>query len=351
MKEGQNEGRQEGQKEGRQEGQNEGRQEGQKEGQEGQKEGRQEGQNEGQMAGRTEGQKEGRLEGQKEGRQEGRTYRQGREQEEEGGRLCSVGQSSVTPWQNKMRSTLLLLLAGLSAVAALPQGLSAVDNNPTLSTFVCEDDGVFADSEQCDMYWECKGGKSTRHYCVDGLVFDHFKGLAGHVDPCDSPFVVDCTDRPFLQEATHPTLECIRRHGTFEDPDPGVCNKYHVCKDGFLEATHTCTGTLQFNPNTGNCEWPHSANRVGCVTTINNCIKDKSFCCTGEEQIDDRGVSNPHPTFAHLEDCQLFYVCLNKVTPQASSCNAGKVFNDFTHLCDFPENVPECDLPAADTVA
>lgn len=38
------------------------------------------------------------------------------------------------------------------------------------------------------------------HLCDDGLVFDNVKANAGHVDPCDTPLVVDCTDRPLLRK-------------------------------------------------------------------------------------------------------------------------------------------------------
>lgn len=97
-----------------------------------------------------------------------------------------------------------------SLFPGVPQSLTAQDTSPTLSTFKCEDDGIFADPEQCDMYWICEQGKATRNYCDDGLVFDHFKGLAGHVDPCDSPFVVDCTDRPYLRTYSSLLTFCNR---------------------------------------------------------------------------------------------------------------------------------------------
>ncbi|KAK4290515.1 hypothetical protein Pmani_036588 [Petrolisthes manimaculis] len=244
-----------------------------------------------------------------------------------------------------MWTTLLLVVAGVAMVTGIPQGLSKQDNSPTLSNFKCKEDGIFPDREQCDMYWKCEFGQASRHYCDDGLVFDPIKGLRGRVDPCDSPLVIDCSDRPFLQEPTHPTPECIRRHGTFEDPDPAVCNKYHVCKEGYLESTLACTGTLQFNPITGNCEWPYSARRVGCADDTRNCIENGKFCCTGEKRYTIDGQEDPHPTYPDGNDCEMFYICLNQLIPKRSSCEKGLVFNTATGICDIPENVPECIDP------
>ena len=36
----------------------------------------------------------------------------------------------------------------------------------------CDSEGAFADPDQCDKYWECRGGKLTSHLCPDGLVYD-----------------------------------------------------------------------------------------------------------------------------------------------------------------------------------
>ena len=36
----------------------------------------------------------------------------------------------------------------------------------------CDSEGAFADPDQCDKYWECRGGKLTSHFCPDGLVYD-----------------------------------------------------------------------------------------------------------------------------------------------------------------------------------
>ena len=74
------------------------------------------------------------------------------------------------------------------------------DAQNTQAGFDCLEDGLFEDYDQCDLYWECEGGVARHHLCDDGLVFDRFKAQAGHVDPCDTPLVVDCSERPLMRK-------------------------------------------------------------------------------------------------------------------------------------------------------
>lgn len=68
-------------------------------------------------------------------------------------------------------------------------------------------------------------------------------------------------------------------------------------------------------------------------------MKD-GFSCPKEVQTDSRGQAVAHPMYAHPEDCQKFYVCLNGVTPREQGCSLGQVYNEDTGKCDEPENVP-----------
>jgi len=63
------------------------------------------------------------------------------------------------------------------------------------------------------------------------------------------------------------------------------------------------------------------------------------FECPIETQVDSRGMVIDHPKFAHPEDCQKFYVCLNGVTPREQGCSDGTVYNEEQQRCDAPENV------------
>jgi hypothetical protein len=68
-------------------------------------------------------------------------------------------------------------------------------------------------------------------------------------------------------------------------------------------------------------------------------LKD-GFECPKEAQADSNGQAVAHPKFAHPEDCQKFYVCLNGVQPRELGCSLGEVYNEDDQKCDAPENVP-----------
>lgn len=61
-----------------------------------------------------------------------------------------------------------------------------------------EKNGVFADSVQCDRYYECSNFVLAEKLCPDGLVFADLGTNAGE-GRCDFPFNVDCTGRPELR--------------------------------------------------------------------------------------------------------------------------------------------------------
>ena len=68
-------------------------------------------------------------------------------------------------------------------------------------------------------------------------------------------------------------------------------------------------------------------------------LKD-GFECPKEAQVDSNGQAVAHPKFAHPDDCQKFYVCLNGVQPRELGCSLGEVYNEQDQKCDAPENVP-----------
>ncbi|XP_037792469.1 protein obstructor-E-like isoform X2 [Penaeus monodon] len=229
-----------------------------------------------------------------------------------------------------------VLIAGLALAAGIPQRNQG--DNLSASQFLCpEPYGYFGDPYQCDKYYECSDDIPTPLLCEDGKVFDEFKGKAGHVDPCDIPYVVDCGERSLMQPASNSSVYCPRLHGIFADNQ--FCNKYYTCIDGQHTVTE-CPAGLHFDRKTGTCAWEASAGRTNCADE-RKCIND--FCCDGAKDFTDfEGRPVPHPAFANLIDCQKFYVCHNGFTPQEASCSLGQVFNDVTMMCDYPENVPAC---------
>ena len=74
--------------------------------------------------------------------------------------------------------------------------LADYDDDLTLGFDCPEPNGLFADSEQCDLYYECNRGVATAKLCKDGYLFDDSK--VNH-ESCKFPHGVQCGNRQFIQ--------------------------------------------------------------------------------------------------------------------------------------------------------
>ena len=85
--------------------------------------------------------------------------------------------------------------------------------------FKCpEPNGLFADKEQCDLYYHCEDGRSESILCPDGLLFDD--SIRNH-EKCVLPHGVDCGAREFVQAKQEGIDErCERANGMFDHEDP-----------------------------------------------------------------------------------------------------------------------------------
>ena len=67
-----------------------------------------------------------------------------------------------------------------------------------ISSFQCpEPNGLFADPEQCDLYYICEDNVAQPELCEDGLLFDDSNR---NRETCKLPHGVDCGKREFVQE-------------------------------------------------------------------------------------------------------------------------------------------------------
>ena len=81
-----------------------------------------------------------------------------------------------------------------------------------------EPNGLFADSEQCDLYYHCEDGRSEAILCPDGMLFDD--SIRNH-EKCVLPHGVDCKNREFVQARQEGIDErCERANGMFDHEDP-----------------------------------------------------------------------------------------------------------------------------------
>ncbi|CRL04125.1 CLUMA_CG017237, isoform A [Clunio marinus] len=191
-----------------------------------------------------------------------------------------------------------------------------------------EDDGFFADADQCDKYYACSDGQLQERLCKDGLVFNDYDI---RVEKCDLPYNIDCSKRSRLQTPI-PSANCPRQNGYFGHSDKNICDKFYYCVDGMFNAI-TCPDGLVFNPKTGICTWPDEAQKAGCSS------EDVfQFTCPKVNE----SIAVTHPRYSDPADCQYFYVCINGDIPRRNGCKFGQVFNDKTKSCDWPRKVPEC---------
>lgn len=65
------------------------------------------------------------------------------------------------------------------------------------------------------------------------------------------------------------------------------------------------------------------------------------FKCPNKSVKDANGLPVPHPQYAHPNDCQKFYLCINGNEKRELSCDEGKVYNEASGKCDAPKNVQE----------
>uniref|UniRef100_A0A182K5K0 Chitin-binding type-2 domain-containing protein n=1 Tax=Anopheles christyi TaxID=43041 RepID=A0A182K5K0_9DIPT len=216
---------------------------------------------------------------------------------------------------------------------------SAADESDDYFEFTCpKPDGQFPDPYQCDKYYECNDGRVSENLCPDGLVFNPASKL---VNKCDQVFNVDCGDRKELQKPK-PIGVCPRQNGFFAHPDESICNTFYNCING-REIEMTCVAGLHFNEPTGTCVWPEMANREGCGSNANKKLNDGFQCPKNAQKMDKNGQIIVHPNYAHPDDCQRFYICLNGVEPRLGTCEQGKVYNEDLERCDDPENVTGCE--------
>lgn len=196
-----------------------------------------------------------------------------------------------------------------------------------------ERNGKFADSVQCDRYYECVDFELTEQLCPDGLVFsDETVGS----ERCDYPFNVDCTGRNETQQP-QVSSNCPRANGYFVHPDPTVCDKFYFCSDGQFNLI-TCSAGLVFDPTSGVCQYPGEANRQGCKSS--DVVEFQ--CPEPELSSDSSGPVVANPLYPDPTDCQFFYICINNKEPRRNGCPIGTVFNSVSKKCDNPKNVPDC---------
>jgi len=192
-----------------------------------------------------------------------------------------------------------------------------------------EEDGFFANQQQCDKYFQCKEGVASEQLCPDGLLFK-----SNVTYPCVFPQEVECLTRSGQQEA-QPTEDCPRQYAIFKaaDAGPADCGAFTKCVNGRAFQS-ICPATLAFNTRSLHCDW---------ADEVDDCDAEGflGFQCPavefGPSEV-GKFTSEPHP-----DDCTKFFICINKedgrVVPRLQGCPAPSVFDREKGECN--ENVEE----------
>ncbi|KAH1006022.1 hypothetical protein HUJ04_006904 [Dendroctonus ponderosae] len=143
-----------------------------------------------------------------------------------------------------------------------------------------------------------------------------------------------------ILEEPKPSKGCPRANGFYRHDDPQVCDKFFNCVDG-KPIELPCPPGLIYDDVASTCAWPESSGRQ-CTNSKRDSLDDGFSCPEGNVQGPD-GRTLPHPTFAHPEDCDKFYICRNGVQPQKGYCANKTVYNEESFRCDDPANVPGCE--------
>jgi len=142
-----------------------------------------------------------------------------------------------------------MLALGATAFAVL---MSATAVNGQTTNFKCPTNGYYPDKEQCDMYYECRRGVAKPKLCADGMAFIWNNNPL--YAKCDIITNVDCSARPYLQQAKT-TTHCPRANGYYRHEKwPEVCDEFYQCDQGKVKKIK-CQDGLAFDPEVAGCQW------------------------------------------------------------------------------------------------
>lgn len=228
-------------------------------------------------------------------------------------------------------------------ILALAVGALAQENkNPkeAAQDFKCpENNGFFADPEQCDLYYECVDGIAEAKLCQDGLLFEDGNP---NQEKCDYPFNVNCGAREFVQEPeTGIDARCTRANGFFNHESPTVCDKFYNCVGGVPYELPCATG-LVFDEAQGTCVREEQTSEFAkkCEKSLEKEAID-GFSCPDGPTLGPHGQPLAHPSFPHPSSCQKFLTCYFSKDIKELGCQQGQVFDDENSKCVLPEEGPE----------
>lgn len=214
----------------------------------------------------------------------------------------------------KFAALLISLVAGFITVQGLrfdppnlsrggkffSSGVRVAQNDPR-----CQEDGWFANPDDCTSYYVCKDGASQERHCPEGFKFDSIRH-------CTLDNDADCGKPDSQQSPSDREVTCPEDYGYF--PDPNDCHKYITCTNG--------------KPRIDICpDQTYYINNVGCSFTPGRCPSESSST--------SNVCKSPNEMYPVQGQCRKYIQCKNG-HPTMKDCPFGKGFDYVKKMCvDF----------------
>ncbi|XP_055595390.1 peritrophin-44-like [Uranotaenia lowii] len=175
------------------------------------------------------------------------------------------------------------------------------------------------DYTSCPAFFTCVRNTPVPGVCPDGFHFNEAERK------CDHPWNVVCIvcveggEQPTDPEDPPPEVRKSKREGPFFVPIEHECRKFGVCSGdvGFLAE---CAPGMMFDPVSRQCD----------VEANVNC--QQSVCPNNINPNEPTFVHDPF-------DCSAYYICMNREPLLRDTCLGDLLFNRELRTCDLPENV------------
>ncbi|KAF9814304.1 hypothetical protein SFRURICE_015241 [Spodoptera frugiperda] len=224
--------------------------------------------------------------------------------------------------------------------------------NPEEAPAICADEnsnGIHIAHQNCNQFFVCDHGRPVTFSCNSLLLYNVY------TKQCDWPSNVDCGDRVIPDRDNDSGNDSEENNNNnnevYDDPSQapticagsgsdGVlvaheyCDQYYICDGGF-PLSRPCHGSLLFNPQNQQCDWP---NNVNCGNRI---VPDDCACNPRNAPKLCSWPDSEGKLIAH-DNCNQFYVCSNGV-PVAQTCPSDLLYNIDLELCDWPHKIIRCD--------
>lgn len=117
--------------------------------------------------------------------------------------------------------------------------------------------GIFADEQDCRVFWSCWGGEAKKYECSPGLAFDESNRVCTWADKVDR-----CQKKEVAEGFSCPDPSAAEQAGTYtRHPHPDDCRKFFVCIVG-TPRMYGCELGNVYNIESTQCDDPE--NVPGC---------------------------------------------------------------------------------------